>query len=403
MATYDVFLAHNSSDKPAVERLATKLRDERGLEVWFDKWCLRPGLSWLEGMEDGIRSSHTTVVCIGREGLGPWQREEMKAVLNVAVQEQRPVVPVIFRGAPDEPIESLFLANRHAVSLRGGLTDDAIDQLVWGITGKNPHESSRDTRETSDTAHDESSAASDHSESPTETHATADVPVEGLETLRTYGAGFAGRTAELAALDAAWTDGARICVWHAGGGAGKTRVVVQWLNGLRDDGWRDAGRVFVHSFYSQGSDERRNAGSELVFQRALAFFGYSGPPILDHIEQGRTLARLLVQQHGLLVLDGLEPLQHPPAIEQGRLKDPAVRSLLTALGGAGPGEGRGGLCLITSRQPVVELADKTGRTVLQQPLDELDDEAGAELLRQLGVEGTERDLHEAVADAHGHA
>ena len=37
------------------------------------------------------------------------------------------------------------------------------------------------------------------------------------------------------------------------------------------------------------------------------------------------------------------------------------------------------------------------------PLDKLDDEAGAELLRQLGVRGSEPDLHEAVAEAHGHA
>ena len=134
----------------------------------------------------------------------------------------------------------------------------------------------------------------------TETHTSADPQVEGLETLRIYGDGFAGRKSELAMLDSAWADGAHVCVLYAEGGAGKTRVIVSWLNQMRDDGWRRAGRVFVHSFYSQGSDERQHGGSELVFQRALAFFGYSGPLIIDYTEQGRTLARLLVEQNGLL-------------------------------------------------------------------------------------------------------
>ena len=61
------------------------------------------------------------------------------------------------------------------------------------------------------------------------------------------------------------------------------------------------------------------------------------------------------------------------------------------------------MCLITSRQPVFELAHKTGQTVLQQPLEELDKTAGVELLRQLGVGGADHELGEAVTDLHGHA
>lgn len=227
----------------------------------------------------------------------------------------------------------------------------------------------------------------------------------GLDVLRTYGEGFAGREAELAALHQAWDGGAvRVFVLYAQGGAGKTRVIAKWLTELRDAGWPKAGPVFVHSFYSQGSDERRNASSELFFEQALSHFGHSGPPLTDSTEKGRMLARLLVEQHGLLVLDGLEPLQQPPAFDQGRLKDPAIQSLLLALaaGRIGASSGRG-LCVVTSRQPVTELQDKTGRTVLQQPLDRLDAAAGVMLLRQLDVHGPERELREAVEDARGHA
>ena len=117
----------------------------------------------------------------------------------------------------------------------------------------------------------------------------------GLDLLRTYGEGFAGRQEELAALDRAWVGGTRVFVLHAEGGAGKTRVLARWLTSLRDTGWRGARRVFVHSFYSQGTDERRNASSELFFEQALSHFG-QGPERTDPTERGRALARSVVEQ-----------------------------------------------------------------------------------------------------------
>ena len=222
----------------------------------------------------------------------------------------------------------------------------------------------------------------------------------GVEELRTYGEGFAGREAELAALDQAWDTGqVRVFVLYAQGGAGKTRIVAKWLTQMRDDGWRGARRVYVHSFYSQGSDERRNASADLFFEEALEYFGHTGPRLTDPTKQGRTLARLLIEQRGLLVLDGLEPLQHPLSFDQGRLKDPALHSLLRSLAvgrmGAPSGPEVRGLCVVTSRQPVMELQAKEGRAVVQQPLDRLDPIAGAELLRQLEVRGPNwsRKLH----------
>ena len=42
---FDVFLCHNSEDKPAVRELAQRLR-ERGLRPWLDERELRPGQPW---------------------------------------------------------------------------------------------------------------------------------------------------------------------------------------------------------------------------------------------------------------------------------------------------------------------------------------------------------------------
>ena len=38
-------------------------------------------------------------------------------------------------GAPSQPDLQMFLGNRTWVDLRNGLTTDAVEKLVWGITG----------------------------------------------------------------------------------------------------------------------------------------------------------------------------------------------------------------------------------------------------------------------------
>jgi len=229
--------------------------------------------------------------------------------------------------------------------------------------------------------------------------------VHGFDTLRIYGEGFAGRVAELAALEQAWGAGARLLTFHAEGGAGKTRVVTEWLRRLRDEGWRGAGRVFVHSFYSQGSRETSQASSDPFFAAALPFFGHEGAPITDSTERGRALAHLLTTRGGLLVLDGLEPLQHPTHHpEAGKVKDAGLARLIKDLAAAGKtATGRVGLCVLTSRQPVVELRGRLGETVQQLSLERLSPEDGAELLRQAKIRGSDRDLTAAVNELGGHA
>ena len=42
---FDVFLCHNSKDKPEVIEIAHELT-RQGIKPWLDKWELRPGLAW---------------------------------------------------------------------------------------------------------------------------------------------------------------------------------------------------------------------------------------------------------------------------------------------------------------------------------------------------------------------
>ena len=130
---FDVFLSHNSRDKPAVEEIAALLRD-RGLRVWLDKDELRPGLPWQEGLEEGVLASRSVAVFVGKDGMGAWQTPEMRAFLARSRREEIPVIPVLLPGCSESPQLTLFLEAMTWVDLRQGLTE-GLGRLVWGITG----------------------------------------------------------------------------------------------------------------------------------------------------------------------------------------------------------------------------------------------------------------------------
>src|SRR5262249_23544446 len=84
---YDVFLCHNSADKPAVESVAGHLKQEIGIEPFLDKWCLVPGEPWQEGIEEALDQSATCAVFVDASGIGPWENEEMRAALERRVKD----------------------------------------------------------------------------------------------------------------------------------------------------------------------------------------------------------------------------------------------------------------------------------------------------------------------------
>lgn len=134
---FDVFLSHNSLDKPALRELKQRL-SAYGLSCWLDEDELQPGIPWQWPLEEGIRDSSSVAVLVCSDGLGPWEDEEMQAALRLAVKDKRPVIPVLMPGAPSKPKIPMFLGNRTWVDLRAGLGKEGLDRLVWGITGKKP-------------------------------------------------------------------------------------------------------------------------------------------------------------------------------------------------------------------------------------------------------------------------
>jgi hypothetical protein len=138
---YDVFLSHNSHDKPSVEELARRLV-KVGIRPWLDKWNLVPGEPWQEAIEEALDACQTVAVFLGPSGIGPWENEEMRSALEERVRNaSRRVIPVLLPGSSMPEREQLprFLRRLTWVDFRGGIDDaNAFHRLLSGIKGVPP-------------------------------------------------------------------------------------------------------------------------------------------------------------------------------------------------------------------------------------------------------------------------
>jgi len=136
VAKHDVFLSYNRRDKDAVRGIAQRLRD-RGLRPWMDERQLRPGLPWLRELEEVIAGIPAAAVIIGTQR-SHWQDKEIEALLiQQSVSRNCVIVPALLPGTSQADLP-VFLQGHTWVDL--GVTEpDPIDQLVWGITGRQPY------------------------------------------------------------------------------------------------------------------------------------------------------------------------------------------------------------------------------------------------------------------------
>jgi serine/threonine protein kinase len=206
-----------------------------------------------------------------------------------------------------------------------------------------------------------------------------------------------GRDEDIAFLDAAWENRqVNVVTIVAWAGVGKSTLVNHWLRRLAAEHYRSAQLVFGWSFYRQGTSGQSSSADEFL-DAALTWFGDPDPRIGTAWEKGERLAKLVAHRRTLLVLDGLEPLQNSPGPQEGRLRDPSLQALLRELAAFNTG-----LCVITTRLPVADIADYERTSAPRHDLEQLSTEAGAKLLRALGVKGDENKVRSASSEFNGH-
>jgi hypothetical protein len=160
--------------------------------------------------------------------------------------------------------------------------------------------------------------------------------------------------------------------------------------------YRSAELIFGWSFYRQGTTGDTSSADEFL-DAALHWFGDTNPRLGTAWEKGERVAKIIAHRRTLLVLDGLEPLQNPPGPQEGRLREPSLQALLRQLAAFNMG-----LCVITTRLPIADIADCECTSAPCRELEQLSSDAGAKLLRALGVKGPEAELRNASDEFRGH-
>jgi hypothetical protein len=318
---YDVFISYKREDDAARAVLVDAL-EAQGHEVF---WDAKLGVDhWQVELRDEINRSKL-VICLWSAAAASSENVKAEAYHAYGIEklmsapiEGISVVPTYFEDTNLHPFDQWADETAHAPQLQKIL--DTVAGFIRGPSRLPPK------------------------------LATETIPVELSDGFPAAPSKLIGREDEMQLLRDAWFGGTNAVVLHALGGAGKSALLRTFLNELLENGGDGATRVYGCSAYSQGADEQRRADADSFIAAALDWFGYDGPPIRDGVERARMLAKLIQQERTLLLLDGLEPLQDPPDVHKGRLKDRPLATLIKALGNQNPG-----LMIITSRQPVFEL------------------------------------------------
>jgi serine/threonine protein kinase/predicted ATPase len=218
-----------------------------------------------------------------------------------------------------------------------------------------------------------------------------------IARLPVTGSDLFGREEDIAFLDSAWANSeVNVVTIVAWAGVGKSTLVNHWLRAMAAEHYRAAEVVFGWSFYRQGTSGGTSSADEFL-DAALTWFGDPDPRSGTAWEKGERLAKLISHRRTLLILDGLEPLQNPPGGQEGRVCDPALQALLRELAAYNMG-----LCVITTRLPVADIADHERTSAPRRELEHLSCDAGAKLLRALGVKGDEAELRSTSDEFRGH-
>lgn len=116
---YDVFIAHASEDKnDFVEPLVHLLRD-MGMNVWYDDFVLKYGLSLRQQIDKGILNSRRGVVVISHAFFSKrWPQTELDGMMSITMEDGSPFIFPIWHDIEREDVakQSPTLSGIYAAS-----------------------------------------------------------------------------------------------------------------------------------------------------------------------------------------------------------------------------------------------------------------------------------------------
>lgn len=202
--------------------------------------------------------------------------------------------------------------------------------------------------------------------------------------------GFFGRSDEIKSiLEDLRSVEKKILVICAPGGNGKTALVEAVLNSMKRKQFETYNWIFEWSFYNQGVDQGLSS-SDAFFEAIYAFLGMSFPPG-PHADRAAPLSHRLSEDRGLLILDGLEPLQSAPGDRTGAIYDTELRRFLQRIQFS-----NSGCCIVTTRVSPTDISGQYKKSVSLYQLDNLRETDAVSMLQSIGVRGSTEQISEAA-------
>ena len=134
----DVFLCHNSEDKPEVRQIYEALK-ARGLKPWIDEADLRPGDRWRSTIEMALQGAGVAAVFVGKAG-GRVQVREIDICIDLESRGKLRIIPVSLPGCLDDSEIDGFLRVYSWVDFRQA-DADPMYELCKGIREVEPRPS----------------------------------------------------------------------------------------------------------------------------------------------------------------------------------------------------------------------------------------------------------------------
>ena len=205
-----------------------------------------------------------------------------------------------------------------------------------------------------------------------------------------------GREEDIGFLDNAWANQhVNVVTIVAWAGVGKSTLVNHWLRRMATDQYRCAELVFGWSFYRQGTSGNSSSADEFL---DAALLGLETRILAGNgLGKGRKTREACRASSNLTGSGWLGAAPKSAWSQEGRIREPALQALMRELAAFNTG-----ICVITTRMPVADIADYERTSALRRDLEQLSSDAGAKLLRALGVKGDEAELRSANDEFGGH-